>query len=112
MCIDGSVTGKKRDECITAFKERDYDVMIVSYKIGAESLNLTEARHVILTEAWWNSAIILKPVSNQERLQVVIDDRVDFAKYGYLNGGSSNCFNCAWINYCSSYTSDEKAWYS
>ena len=58
VCIDGSVTGKKRDECITAFKERDYDVMIVSYKIGAESLNLTEARHVVLTEAWWNSAII------------------------------------------------------
>jgi SNF2 family DNA or RNA helicase len=58
VCIDGGVTGKKRDECITAFKERDYDVMIVSYKIGAESLNLTEARHVVLTEAWWNSAII------------------------------------------------------
>ena len=58
VCIDGSVTGKKRDECITAFKEGDYDVMIVSYKIGAESLNLTEARHVVLTESWWNSAII------------------------------------------------------
>ena len=58
VCIDGSVTGKKRDECITAFKERDYDVMIVSYKIGAESLNLTEARHVVLTESWWNSAVI------------------------------------------------------
>ena len=58
VCIDGSVTGKKRDECITAFKERDYDVMIVSYKIGSESLNLTEARHVILTESWWNSAVI------------------------------------------------------
>lgn len=58
VCIDGSVTGKRRDECITAFKERDYDVMIVSYKIGAESLNLTEARHVVLTESWWNSAVI------------------------------------------------------
>ena len=32
--------------------------MIVSYKIGAESLNLTEARHVVLTESWWNSAVI------------------------------------------------------
>jgi len=58
VSIDGSVTGKKRDDCITKFKEEDYDVMIVSYKIGAESLNLTEARHVILTETWWNHSVI------------------------------------------------------
>ncbi len=58
ICIDGSVTGKKRDDYITAFKKSNFDVLIVSYKIGAESLNLTEARHVILCETWWNSAVI------------------------------------------------------
>jgi SNF2 family DNA or RNA helicase len=58
ICIDGTVTGKKRDDSITAFKNSNFDVLIVSYKIGAESLNLTEARHVILCESWWNSAVI------------------------------------------------------
>ncbi len=68
VCIDGSVTGKKRDECITGFKEDNYDIMIMSYKVGSESLNLTEARHVILTESWWSPSVIEQAKGRIHRL--------------------------------------------
>jgi SNF2 family DNA or RNA helicase len=58
IAIDGTVSGTARDRAIDAFKNTDIDVMFVSYKIGAESLNLTEAQHVILCECWWSPAII------------------------------------------------------
>jgi SNF2 family DNA or RNA helicase len=58
IAIDGTVSGTARDRAIDAFKNTDVDVMFVSYKIGAESLNLTEAQHVILLECWWSPAII------------------------------------------------------
>lgn len=59
VAIDGTVTGDKRDRCLDAFKnDGDIDVLFVSYKIGAESLNLTEAQHVILMEPWYSPAIL------------------------------------------------------
>lgn len=58
IAIDGTVSGTARDRAIDAFKNTNIDVLFVSYKIGAESLNLTEAQHVILCECWWSPAII------------------------------------------------------
>ena len=58
ITIDGSVTGNSRDASLNSFKNDDYDVLLISYKIGAESLNLCEATNIILLEPWWSPSII------------------------------------------------------
>ncbi len=54
LLIDGTVTGSMRDNTINAFKAGDFDVLLISYKIGSEGLNLTEATNVILLDVWWS----------------------------------------------------------
>jgi SNF2 family DNA or RNA helicase len=57
--IDGDVVGKMRDLSLAAFKKQDHcNILFISYKIGAESLNLSEANHIILMEPWWCPAVI------------------------------------------------------
>jgi len=56
--IDGSVTGKNRDHALHSFKYGDTEVLFISYKVGSESLNLTEAYHIILLEGWWSNAVL------------------------------------------------------
>lgn len=55
--VDGSVTGKTRQELIERFKKRRrVKALLLSYKVGSEGLNLTVATNVILMEPWWNEA--------------------------------------------------------
>lgn len=59
VVLHGGVTGTDRDNAIQMFKQNsDINVLIVGYKVGSESLNLTEANHVILMEPWWCPAVI------------------------------------------------------
>lgn len=68
VCIDGDIVGEERDKCLNSFKKDDIDVMFVTYKIGAESLNLTEANHIILLEGWWCPAVIEQAKSRVHRM--------------------------------------------
>jgi SNF2 family DNA or RNA helicase len=68
ISIDGTVTGTVRDRAIDSFKNSDIDVLFISYKIGAEGLNIAEANHVILMENWWSPAIIDQAKSRVHRL--------------------------------------------
>jgi SNF2 family DNA or RNA helicase len=57
--IDGDVAGVARDQALHAFKTSGATrVLIVTYKTGSESLNLTEANHAILLEPWWCPAVM------------------------------------------------------
>jgi len=74
VSIHGDVTGQKRTNILNSFKKEhadpndNIDVLFISYKIGAESLNLTEATHVILLEPWWCPAVIDQAKSRVHRL--------------------------------------------
>lgn len=60
LIVDGDVTGDERDATLNMFRDPDmgYDVMFVSYKVGSEGLNLTEANHIIFMENWWCGKVI------------------------------------------------------
>lgn len=68
IAITGEVTGKEREKEIQSFKKGDVDVLLISYKIGAESLNLTEANHIILVEPFWSPAVINQAVARVNRI--------------------------------------------
>lgn len=55
LTLDGDVVGEERNKTLDLFKNKDeeYDVMLISYKVGSEGLNLVEANNVIMCENWW-----------------------------------------------------------
>ena len=56
--IDGDVTGIDRQESLLEFRqEKEIRAAFMTYKVGSEGLNLTEATHVICIEPWWTPAI-------------------------------------------------------
>jgi len=54
--LTGKITGNKRTDLIDSFRSRKSKVMGLSYRLGSEGLNLTEATTVICIDQWWNSA--------------------------------------------------------
>ncbi len=52
--IDGSVSGKKRQELVDAFNRDDTNVFLITLKSGGTGLNLTSADVVIHLDLWWN----------------------------------------------------------
>lgn len=54
--LDGGT--KDRNATLRRFKEDpECKVILITYKVGSEGLNLTEANHVILVEPWWTYAV-------------------------------------------------------
>lgn len=54
--LDGDT--KDRNGTMRRFKEDpNCKVLLITYKVGSEGLNLTEANHVILVEPWWTNAV-------------------------------------------------------
>ncbi len=68
IIITGDVTGKNRDDAINDFKTSENCVLLINYRIGAESLNLTEANHIILVEPWWSFSVIKQATARVARL--------------------------------------------
>ncbi len=67
--IDGDITGKLRDDTLNTFKTNpEFEVLFISYKVGSESLNLTEANHIILLEPWWSFAVIEQAKARVHRM--------------------------------------------
>jgi SNF2 family DNA or RNA helicase len=66
--IDGSMTTSKRAKRLENFRMLpDYKVLMMTYKVGAESLNLTEANHMILVDCWWTNAVIDQAIARIHR---------------------------------------------
>lgn len=54
--LDGSLSSKKRDEALNTFRtDEDCHILLASYKVCSEGLNLTEANYCILLDFWWNN---------------------------------------------------------
>jgi SNF2 family DNA or RNA helicase len=47
---------KARDECIKQFNASDRGVLMTTYNLGAEGLNIQSAHIVLLVDLWWNAA--------------------------------------------------------
>ena len=70
LVLDGDVKGEKRDKTIDAFKDTElgYDIMLISYKVGSEGLNLIESNHIILCENWWTPVVQEQAKSRTHRI--------------------------------------------
>lgn len=56
--IDGGVVGVDRDNLLDKFRnDPTVRVLIMTYKVGGEGLNLTCAQHCVMIEPWWNYAV-------------------------------------------------------
>lgn len=68
ILIDGTVTGENRDRAINSFKNDNVDVLFISYKVGSESLNLTECSHIILMEGWFTHTTAEQAIARAVRM--------------------------------------------
>lgn len=56
--IDGDTKGTSRQTLLRRFREdKTIQGLFMTYKVGSEGLNLTEATHVICVEPWWTNAV-------------------------------------------------------
>jgi len=54
--VDGRVTGKKREAALADFRVSPKTrILLMTTRVGAFGLNLTEANHVIFLDIWWNA---------------------------------------------------------
>lgn len=65
--LDGDVPHRHRSDVIDAFRTGPARVLILTYPVGAEGLNLTCANHVVLAEVWWNSAVTDQAIARAHR---------------------------------------------
>ncbi|MBL4898378.1 MAG: DEAD/DEAH box helicase [Colwellia sp.] len=87
-CImEGSVKGRDRITLLDQFRnDPSIQVLIMTYKVGSEGLNLVEASTVILQDFHWNEAQHLQSVSRVHRMgqkrevnvhKIIINDSIE-----------------------------------
>lgn len=64
--LDGRT--RRRDEAITAFKDGDVPVFVISLKAGGFGLNLTEADYCFILDPWWNPAVETQATDRTHRI--------------------------------------------
>jgi SNF2 family DNA or RNA helicase len=67
--MDGDTDNSERITILKNFREGKKDVraMLMTYKVGSEGINLTEATHCILMEPWWCPAVHSQAVARIHR---------------------------------------------
>ena len=72
--IDGDTKGKERERLLNQFRyEENTRGLLMTYKVGSEGLNLTEANHVICIEPWWTNAVHNQAISRCHRTGQIRD---------------------------------------
>lgn len=67
--VNGAVTGDSRKSALERFKNiSSKRVLLLSYGVGSESLNITEASNIILLETVWTPSIIDQASSRSHRV--------------------------------------------
>lgn len=62
--MDGDTSIQDRESIIQNFKENDnMRCLFMTYKVGSEGLNLTNANHVICIEQWWTPTITKQAIT-------------------------------------------------
>ncbi len=64
--LDGRT--RKREQAISAFKDGDVPVFVISLKAGGFGLNLTEADYCFVLDPWWNPASETQAVDRTHRI--------------------------------------------
>jgi superfamily II DNA or RNA helicase len=80
--LDGRT--RKRDRAISAFKDGDVPVFLISLKAGGFGLNLTEADYCFVLDPWWNPAAETQAVDRAHR----IGQRNPVVVYRYVSTGT------------------------
>jgi superfamily II DNA or RNA helicase len=80
--LDGRT--RKRDRAISAFKDGDVPVFVISLKAGGFGLNLTEADYCFVLDPWWNPAAETQAVDRAHR----IGQRNPVVVYRYVSVGT------------------------
>lgn len=56
--VDGSVNGRDRALKFDQYRtDPSITLLLMTYKVGSEGLNFTEANHIICVEAWWTPVV-------------------------------------------------------
>lgn len=55
--ISGNMSGPRRGSVIKEFEQSDGGILLLTYKIGGQGLNLQCANTVLLIDYWWNAGI-------------------------------------------------------
>ena len=56
--IDGDTVGEERESVLEQFRQdKSVRALFLTYKVGGQGLNLTEATHCIPVEPWWTNAV-------------------------------------------------------
>lgn len=69
--LDGSMTSKKRQAALTAFRSKDPDsptIFLLSLKAAGVGLNLVAASRVYMVDPWWNPAVEEQAMDRVHRL--------------------------------------------
>lgn len=61
--ITGSMSLKRREQEIEKYSQDDNAILILSYQIGAEGLNLQMASTVLLMDFWWNAGKVKQAIA-------------------------------------------------
>ena len=80
--LDG--TTRDREKPISAFKDGDVPVFVISLKAGGFGLNLTEADYCFVLDPWWNPANETQAVDRAHR----IGQRNAVMVYRYVSTGT------------------------
>jgi superfamily II DNA or RNA helicase len=80
--LDG--TTRDREKPISAFKDGDVPVFVISLKAGGFGLNLTEADYCFVLDPWWNPATETQAVDRAHR----IGQRNAVMVYRYVSTGT------------------------
>lgn len=69
-----TMSSKKRGELIQAFEKSHNGILLLTYQLGAEGLNLQFASTVFITDFWWNASKIQQAVGRIFRYGQVADE--------------------------------------
>lgn len=65
--IDGTVSHRKREKILKEFAESDDEtsatVLFMTYKVGAEGINVTCANNMIFLEPWWTPSVFQQGIA-------------------------------------------------
>ena len=69
ISVQGSMDIEYRQSMIKTFKTSSvHPVMLLTFQIGAEGMNLTEANHIIFLDSWWSPSVSRQAIARSLRI--------------------------------------------
>eukprot|EP00762_Andalucia_godoyi_P006633 ANDGO_05071.mRNA.1 Putative helicase 172L len=66
--IDGTVIGENRESELQEFCCGQANVLLMTYKVGGEGLNISQASHCVFLEPWWCPAVHTQALARVQRI--------------------------------------------